>query len=209
MGILRKGILDGFDGKVGPLCGRRLKGINVISSARHESLKPLTAAQIIHRANFALVMGFLKLFKELIAQGFKDIKGKKYSFNRAFSYNFKRVLAGQAPDYYIDCTKLIYSRGPLLGPNSPRVCLGNHEILVTWLPDLQSRFNQYTDKASFAIYCPDKKFSSIYKDEVIRADLGCSLPLQSDWQGCPVHVYMSFSSADGKQIGDSFYLGTV
>lgn len=209
MGILRKGIFDGLEGTTGLLLGRRVNGKNVISSARHKTSKPATEAQKAHLRNFALVMGLLKGFKELIGLGFKDKTGKKNSFNRAFKYNFNRVLTGCAPDYCLDFSKLVYSRGLLVGPNCATISLDSSVVLVSWLDDLQNRFNQYTDKATFAVYSPDKGFAFVYKDCAIRADLGCSLPLPDHLQAELLHVYMNFVSADGKVLGDSVYLGTI
>jgi hypothetical protein len=209
MGILRKGIFDGFENKTGPLIGRRVKGKSVISAVQHRTTKPRTQAQLDQQLKFELVVRFLCWFKGLIAVGFRDPAGKRNSFNTAIKYNFKNIITGASPDYQIDYPKLVYSRGSLFGPNNPTVGLGAYEVAINWQPDGQNQFNQHTDKASFLVYCPGKNAFVILISLVERSALGYSVAIPQDFAGHQVHVFMSFVSADGKVVSDSAYLGSI
>jgi hypothetical protein len=208
MGIIRQGFFGGFEGKTGALIGRRVKGKSLISGRRHNPTS-IAQTQLDQQLKFKLVVSFLKGFKDLIRLGFKGTNGKKYSFSVAIKYNFNLVLTGSSPDYRIDCTKLVFSKGALAGLNNPSVILEANELLLSWLPDTQTRFNQHTDQAQFVVYCPDKALTIIYRDYVVRAALGCSLALPIGLEGCDLHVFMSLVNANGKVVSNSVYLGAV
>ncbi|WP_316812620.1 DUF6266 family protein [Pedobacter heparinus] len=209
MGILRKGVFDGFEGKTGPLIGRKVNGKCVISGLRRKATKPRTQAQTDQQLKFALVVSLLKWFKSLIAVGFKDPEGKKNSFNRAVKYNFKQIVVGTSPDYSIDYSKLVFSIGSLVGPNSPAISLGKHAVVISWQPDVQTQFNRYTDKASFMMYCPGKNHKVIVIGAAERSALGYVIAIPQDFTGYEMQMYMSFVSADGKVVSDSVYLGLI
>ncbi|WP_316814281.1 DUF6266 family protein [Pedobacter heparinus] len=206
MGILRKGVFDGFEGKTGPLVGRKVNGKSVISAAQHKTTKPRIQAQIDQQLKFALVTNFLKRFKRLIAVGFANVKHRN-AFNAAVKYNFRNIIRGVSPDYSIDYSKLVYSRGCLAGAYSPSVTVGSDKLIISWLPHAQSQLNQHSDKASFLVYCPDKQLTVILERAVNRAALQFELELPVGLMGLPLHVYMSFVSINGKEVSNSMYLG--
>jgi hypothetical protein len=210
MGIIRQGIFGGFEKRTGGLVGRRMRGRSLISAPQHKSAKGRSQAQLDQQLKFELVLTFLSRFRHLIANGFRHAAGKGNAFNAAVKYNFRNnIIIGASPDYVIDYPKLVYSRGSLAGPNAPMVSLGVNMLTVTWLPEAQSQFNRYLDKANFLVYCPDKKMALVYPDRTFRSSLGYNLPLPVNLGGFPLHVYMSFISVDGREVSNSEYLGLV
>lgn len=209
MGIIRQGIFGGFEGRTGPLVGRKVNGKSIIAAFPRKTTKPRTAAQIDQQLKFDLVIGFLKWLKCLIAIGFKDPDGKKNSFNTAVKYNFKRIITGTSPNYSIDYSKLVFSRGSLAGPNSPSVSLETNTLIINWQPDVQQQFNQHTDRASFLVYCPGKIEIVIHTSSIERSALGYRIAIPQNFEGNEMYVFMSFRSANGKVVSDSKFLGTV
>lgn len=209
MGILRKGIFGGFEQKTGPLVGRWLKGENVISAIQHKSTKSRSQEQLDQQLKLGLVVSFLKCFSELIAVGFRRVMGKGNAFNAAVKYNFDRILTGIAPDYVIDYSMLVYSKGSLAEPNSPGVLLVDDVIKINWLSDIQTRFNQHTDKAGFIVYCPDENYIITEVGVVVRSALGYDITLPPGLNGKRLYCFMNFVSADGKVVSNSVYLGTI
>jgi hypothetical protein len=207
MGIIRQGIFGGFEGKTGPLVGRRTGGKNMITAIPHPPTGARTQAQMDQQLKFELVSICLKGFKDLIAIGF--VRGNKNTFNAAMKYNFSRIVRGTSPDYGIDYTRLVYSKGSLAGPNIPMVSLGLNLVSVSWLPETQHQFSQDTDKAQCVVYCPDKALTIIYRNHAVRAALGCSLAIPLGLNGDPLYVYMSFVSANGRVVSNSIYLGVI
>lgn len=209
MGILRKGIFGGFEKKTGALIGRRAKGKNIISAIQYKHKKSRTVAQLDHQLRFELAISVLKWFTDLIAVGFKHIDGRGSAFNVAVRYNFGTLVTGVSPAYVINYSKLIYSRGSLAGPHRPSIKRVGGGLQVSWLSDVQTRFNQHTDKATFVIYCPDKAMIMKFRNHVMRAAMGCVLPLLPGLTDVPLYAWMSFISADGKVLSDSVYLGVI
>lgn len=124
-------------------------------------------------------------------------------------YNFRNIVIGTSPDYGIDYSKLVFSKGNLVGPNNPRISLRTGAVVINWQPDAQTQFNQYTDRASFMIYCPGKGHSVILIGGAERAALTCNVAIPQDFAGYEMHGYMSFVNVDGKAVSDSVYLGMV
>lgn len=206
MGILRNGVFGNFENRTGALVGRVIRKRNVISAVPHRSYKEKTQAQLDQQLKFVAVAKFLKQFKCLIAVGFAHVRHRN-AFNAAVTYNFKNIIIGVSPDYGIDCSKLVYSRGCLAGPNSPSVDGEENRLCISWLPHVESRLNQHTDRASFLVYCPDKQLTLIFDRAVSRGTLEFELELPEGLNGYALHVYMSFVSADGKEVSNSRYLG--
>lgn len=207
MGILRKGIFDGFENKTGPLVGRKIKGRNIISALPHKTESKSTQAQLDQQKKFELVAGALKRLRRLIATGFKQ--GNKNAFSAAMKYNFKRLITGSSPDFGIDYSKLVFSKGSLAGPNAPVINLGINTVMFSWQPDTQTQFNQYTDKANFVIYCPAKNAFVLMIGGASRENLGYNMAIPANFEGHEMYCFMSFTSADGKAVSDSIYLGTI
>jgi hypothetical protein len=207
MGILRNGIFGGFVNKTGGLIGRMVKGKNVITALPHKSGKKRTEVQLSQQQKLELIVGALKWFKSLIEVGFKQVTGKGNPFNACVKFNYNRILSGNAPDYFIDYSKLVYSKGSVAGAAMPIVSVVPGGVKVTWLPDMETRFNRNTDKASFVAFCVEKEIIMIYRDLATRAALEAVLLLpvaevQDIW-----HIWLHFTNAEGKEASDSAYLG--
>lgn len=206
MGILRNGMFGNFENRTGPLVGRVIRKRNVISAVQYRRAIGKTKAQLDQQLKFALVANFLKRFKRLIAVGFANVKHRN-AFNAAVKYNYRNIIRGISPDYSIDFSKLVYSRGCLAGVCSPSVTVGSDKLFISWLTHAQSQLNQHSDRASFLVYCPDKELTVIFERTVTRAALGFELELPLGLRGLPLHVYMSFASVNGKEWSNSAYLG--
>jgi hypothetical protein len=209
MGILRQGIFGGFEKKIGGLVGRKVNGKNLISPSQHKMERVRTNGQLDQQIKFELVVSVLKWFTDFIAMGFKDVSGRKKSFDMALKYNFKRIVTGSSPFYTIDYSQLAYSRGTLSGAHGTVMNRTFDALELSWLRDVQTRFNRSTDKASFVIFCPEREVIMKYLNRSTRAVLSAVLPLLPGLEEATLHVWMSFASADGKMVSNSVYLGTI
>ena len=120
-------------------------------------------AQIDQQLKFKLLNRFLRRLIRLIKLGFKKNAGKGNAFNAAVKYNFNRIITGSSANFSIDYTKLVFSRGSLAGANNPAVSLGLNSVKINWQPDVQNRFNQYTNRAIILVCYeePDQMVSLI------------------------------------------------
>ena len=113
MGKISQGILGGVSGKVGNVVGGSWKGIDYLRILPVSVANPRTPAQKDQRSKFLTVINFLEPIKDFIRVGFKNYAVKMTQFNSALSYNVKNAIAGTYPDYTIDYSNALVSRGGL------------------------------------------------------------------------------------------------
>lgn len=86
MGKIRKGVLGGFSGKVGPVIGFSWNGISYMRSLPQHFNDARTPRQLQQRAKFNKAMEFLTPIKDYIRVGYNTYAVKKSAFNAAVSY---------------------------------------------------------------------------------------------------------------------------
>src|SRR5258708_25548931 len=101
MGGVKKGILDGFSGKIGTVIGSSWRGIEVMRSRPPSRNSSNTAAQASQKAKFGLMAKFLLTMKDLLETGFRDFADKMTGLNSALAYNIKNAVTGVSPNFSI------------------------------------------------------------------------------------------------------------
>ena len=208
MGFLTGGIDYDMIGRVGNHVGRKTKGRNVLGMRPSKSNKPPTALQLAQRQKFGLVTNWLVGIAELIETGFSTHKAEESDMNAAVSYHLKNAVTGVAPNFTMDYEKVIFSRGRVKEAASPNVTVAvAGTIGFSWLAGNPSKYNKPTDLAIVMVYSPDKEDFVTLQAAAPRSALTYNLLVPGDFSGDEVHVYIGFTSADGKLVGDSTYLG--
>jgi hypothetical protein len=207
MGILYSGIHGGYQKRTGPLVGRRLRGKSVVSAIPHKSLIPRSAGQLTQQLKLSLLSPFLRGFKPIVNVGFSYAK-KQSPMNAAFAQNFSILFDGDYPDYAIDYSQFLCSRGKLQGLNSPLVTLGDelNTIKFKWLPDLQNRINRSTDYVCFAVHNAARRTTITAIKMAKRADLSYLMSLPSEYADEELHCYIALASASNNDTSNSIYL---
>nr|WP_068892136.1 DUF6266 family protein [Pedobacter panaciterrae] len=208
MGILYSGIHGGYQKRTGGLVGRRLGYKSVISAIPHKSLIPRSTGQLEQQIKVSLLSSFLRGFKPMINIGFAHHVKKQSPRNVALAHNYSIVFYDDYPDYQIDYSRLVCSRGKLQGLNSPLVTLGDEPdtIEFKWLPDLQNRLNRSTDYVCFAVYDAIRDITITAIKMAKRADLSYLMTLPSGYAGDELHCYIAVASASDKDTSNSTYL---
>jgi hypothetical protein len=209
MGILKSGILGPMTNKTGPTTGRMYRGMNVVTAAYRKSNKPPTSLQIDVQAKFGLLNNFLSNIENLVKIGFKQFAKRKDPLNVAYSYNFEHAFLSEDTGFRLNYPELVYSRGYILPAESPALQALPAQIEFSWLPQRQSTYCQYTDRATFLVYNPTNGRAVMKALVTDRYAQGYVVDLPQDYLGDTVHCYLSFASADGKLQGDSRYVGAV
>ena len=119
MGKIGRGILGGVSGKVANVVGSRWKGIDYIRAKPQSVANPRTLLQVNQRTKFALVLRFLQPNLNFIKIGYKNYAVKKSQFNSAMSYILNNAITGVSPDFEIDYSMALLSRGNLAGALNP------------------------------------------------------------------------------------------
>jgi hypothetical protein len=205
MGTIKKGILGGFSGKVGTVVGASWKGIAYMRSLPQKVRNPRTEPQRMQRSKFALSLALLQPMTAFLRTGWKLYAHKQSPFNAAMSYTIANAITGTYPDYDIDPSKVLVSRGALAPAAGTAIAPASGNLVFQW--DCVN--GNTTDKALIAVL-------NLAKGEAITNTAGAeraaetqTVVMPADWIGDEVQAYLGFISDDGKEVANSVYMGAV
>lgn len=210
MGKINQGILGGVSGKVGNVIGGNWKGIDYIRVKPSNVANPRTAGQVMQRTKFTVTLEFLQAIKPFVKAGYRNLANKKTEFNAAMSYILNNAITGVDPDYIVDYTLALLSRGGLSMPLNPSADASTSgEVTFTWGDNSAESNANATDKVMLLVYNPAKKESvSVVGDGATRVDGSLNVPIPTTYAGDTLELFIAFMSADGTQLSNSMYLGS-
>jgi hypothetical protein len=208
MGTIKQGILGGFSGKVGTVVGSSWKGISYMRGRAQSVKNPRTEGQVEQRSNFALTLNFLKPITAYIRTGYKTYANKQTAFNAAMSYIVKNAIGGTSPNYDLDFSSVLVSRGSLTQPANANVSVASGKAAISWTDNSGQCDAQSTDVAMPLAFNTDKGEAVFSTAAATRADQSAELNFPADWNGDTVELYIGFASADGINVANSVYLGS-
>ncbi|MBI1780543.1 MAG: hypothetical protein HYR66_04155 [Sphingobacteriales bacterium] len=208
MGIINKGILGGFSGKVGTVIGGTWKGIDYMRSQSSSKRSSFTQPQLEQQAKFALSVKFLQPIAGLLAVSFKDYAIKMTGFNNALRYTLTNAVSGSYPAYTVDYSMALVSRGDLPNALSPAASSAGGGVNFTWTNNAGTGKAMPTDKSILVVYCPAKNQCIYTTTGPERSTQAGSLAVSS-FIGEQVETYIGFISEDGKVIASSAFTGTL
>ncbi len=210
MGTISKGILGGFSGTVGTVIGGSWKGIDYMRSQPSKRSNTLTPAQMDQRLKFSLVIKFIQTMAGLVMLSFRNYAVKMTGTNNAVSYNLKNAVTGVAPNFTIDYSLVLISRGDLPNALTPAAAPGSQagKVTFTWGNNAGVGKSKGDDKALLVVHCPARNQTVYTTGSAARSALTETLDV-STFSGQTVETYMGFISADGKDIATSIYTGHV
>ena len=208
MGIIGKGILGGFSGKVGTVIGATWKGIDYMKSrppARGNA--DASQKQLAQQAKFSLAMKFITTLSSLFQISYRNYAIGKTGTNSAFSYLLTEAIAGSYPDFSIDYSKMLMSRGQLPNASAPAAtAAAGGDIVFTWTDNTGISSSKASDQAMLVIYCPALK-TALYTTGSAMRNSGTDKLDAMIFAGHLVETYIGFISEDGKKVANSIYTG--
>lgn len=150
MGIIKQGILGGFQKKVGAVIGSNWKGIATMRSRPISVANPRTGKQVAVRSEFTtLVKMTSKLNATLIRPYWSRFAQKKTGANAFITANYGKMTGNitQIPD------RMILSQGKLDGLAEYEVNLVGGDYAITWTPGTLGVYGAATDKVSIFALC--------------------------------------------------------
>jgi hypothetical protein len=209
MGKIAQGILGGLSGKVGNIVGGSWKGIDYIRIKPSSVANPRTEGQVNQRNKFTITLEYLQATKDFIKIGYKSFATKKTEFNAAMSYVLNNSVGGIAPNFTIDYSLALLSRGPLSGVLNGTTDLATAgQVSFDWDDNSAEGNANVTDKAMVLVYNPSKKESISILDGADRTVGSQVVTIPNTYAGDTVELFMAFVSADGTQVSNSVYLGS-
>lgn len=209
MGKIPQGILGSLSGKVGSIIGGSWKGIDYIRIKPASVANPRTEGQVNQRNKFTITLEYLQATKDFIKIGYKSFATKKTEFNAAMSYVLNNAVGGIAPNFTIDYSLALLSRGGLSGVLNGTTDLTNAgQVSFGWGDNSAEGNASATDKAMVLVYNPSKKESISILDGADRTVGSQVVTIPGTYAGDTVELFMAFVSADGTQVSNSVYLGS-
>lgn len=209
MGTIKQGILGGFSGKVGTVVGGNWKGIDYMRSKASKVSNPNSKAQKDQRSKFSLILSFLQPITEFVKVGFKDYAIKMTAFNSAMSYNVKNAITGVYPDYSIDFSQALVSRGSLAGALNPEAAsAAAGEVTFTW-DDNSAETNANADDLTMVLVLNQDKKEAVFTTEGSTRSAGTQvLTVPDSYSGDTVECFIAFISVDGS-VANSKFVGSI
>jgi hypothetical protein len=208
MGTIQKGILGGFSGKVGNVVGGSWKGIEYMRSLGSRRTTTGSQKQKEQQLKFALVVRFQQLMANLLARSFKSFAVKMTGSNSALSYNLRNGITGVYPDFVLDYSKILVSRGDIPNAINPAVTAAAGGIInFTWTDNSGVSKAAATDKSILVAYCPEMRqciYTDMGPDRSVEAG---SLNL-SAFTGLQVQTWVGFISETG-EVATSIFTGEI
>ena len=209
MGIINKGILGGFSGTVGTVVGSTWKGITYMKSQPAKRSAPSSPAQLDQQAKFTTAMKYVQSMSGLVMTSFRNYAVKMTGVNNAFSYTLKNAITGSYPNYTIDYSLSLISRGDLPNATTPSaVASASHIVTFNWTNNTGIGKAKANDKAILAVYCPEFN-QTLYTTGSAARSVGTDTLDATLFAGKQVETYIGFISEDGKDIANSVYTGQL
>jgi hypothetical protein len=210
MAIISQGILGGISGKIGNVVGGSWKGIDYLRIMPASVANPKTPAQMDQRSKFVTVIKFLQPMVEFLRVGFKLYAIKMTQFNNAMSYNLKNAITGSYPDYVIDYSKALISRGSLAGAYEASIAsVSATEMTLSWTDNTGKGKARARDKSLLLAY-DTSTGTVVYNTAGAERSIGAeSLTVPAELSGGTFETFLGFISEDGTLVSNSVYVGSI
>jgi hypothetical protein len=207
MATIRKGILGGFSGKVGPVIGSTWRGKDVMRSLPKKGNRIATEEQLDQRAKFRLMTQFLAPLRSELSAYFGQPAEDKSRMNLATSYHIREAITGIYPNYAVDYPKTIVTKGELLGLADPEAATQAGAIVsVSWEDNSGQSQAKANDVLLLFFYNHQLKLWE-YRQAATRSAETVEVTLPQGWTGNTVHCWTSIAASDAKLVANSVYMG--
>jgi hypothetical protein len=209
MGTFKKGILGSFKGQVGSVIGSNWRDITVMRSRPDRKKKgSASAKQLVQQARFTMVMNFLQPLTDLLNLTFDPTARSMSGFNKAFSSTISNAIVGTYPDFAIDYSKVLLSKGGLSGVGTASCTSAEAGKLVFAWTDNTKVADRGIDLVFLAAYYAETKHW-VYHLGAAQRNAGTATLDVSGLSGKSMQTWLGFITTDGSRASDSFYSGAV
>jgi hypothetical protein len=209
MAIVTGGIFGLFSGPIGNIVGYHRKGVQYVRIRQTGTRTASTEAQVVQRAKFAKAIQFVSSMSKVLAVTYRRTYLRRLTpCNYLQRYILKNALTGEYPQFDIDYAKVPVSLGKLYSTTDATVRVKGCLIKYSWSYEAFDTNSNGYDKCVLVVYC-EALNRCIYKTEGARRYSGNDILEVKEFQGKQVHTWLSFISADGKEVANSIYTGRL
>ncbi|HVY73880.1 MAG TPA: DUF6266 family protein [Puia sp.] len=208
MAYLPAGILGPVSGRLGNLVFMIRDGKTYARIRSRRKVAASTEKQAAQQRKFSLMMRFLQPLTPLLKQLPRSSCPRMTTFNHLFSWNVRQAITGSFPEFRIDYSKVLLSRGILPSAETMAASPAPGKISLMWKDNSGGGMAKSSDRVFVAAYCEalDQWVWSL--ENTTRSAGLCSLDAAAV-SGHSAQVYIGFLAAAGKPVSGSSYIGEV
>jgi hypothetical protein len=203
--------------KNGKYSGKRGNTVRYVLNGREVErsiglrVSPPTDAEFIIRDRMSAVNSLLGPVKRFIRTGF-ELQGKLKNttpYAMAVSYQLLKENSIIDDALQVDYTRVLFSRGDMPMNTETWLKLTKDGLSFFWDANMLKKGMKKNDTTMLLAYCPEKR-SAFFEISGARRTAGTDfLELTAYHQPVTLEIYISFVSADRKNISNSFHVGQV
>ncbi|WP_276091516.1 DUF6266 family protein [Pedobacter sp. JY14-1] len=211
MGKFSFGPYGSFSGKLGNIVSYLWRGINVNRIRPRKSSKKATEPQLASRKKFSMAQKFVAPLKDYVSVAFHpETRGQARIPQNAASKLFRQhAIYGEYPDFQVDWSKVMMSKGRLSVPADTSVSLQGNVLTFNWKSDLGNRRQSKTDQVMMVAYFPDTLSAEFDVCGAMRYTGTDTLEIWPQDKDRVAETYLAFISYDRQEVSDSVYCGQV
>lgn len=207
MGIIRRGILGGFSGKVANVVGSSWKGIAVMRALPLSVTNPKTVGQVEQRSAFSIISKFASSILTVWVKPLWDRSAQSMSgYNAFIQQNVDTVKV----DKKLDIKNLVMSKGKLgqTATTGQGSAVANQAVLE-WDGTPTGSFQMAGDKFYALIFDEQNKLIGSSSGVAPRSEEQVILDLSDINVGDKLVAVSCFAREDGTIVGDAFMLDII
>jgi hypothetical protein len=209
MASMPKGILGGFTGTIGPTVGAIWRGKDYVRRRSPRRKAGSSPKQLEQQLKFAVVTRFQQPLRGLLNQTFPYYKKDTTGANRALGFNLREAVCGTYPDYTINYSRFLISKGGLPNPEMSTATAGGDGLVnFSWTKHAKWGRTDLNDRAVLVVYCPEMRQCVYTTEGPERAWEAASVDVPG-FVGKTVQTWIGFISDSGKDVATSVYTGEV
>ena len=208
MATYSKGANGAFSGKVGSIVGSNWRGVDYLKSLPKKSNKQSSDLQLAQRRKFALAPIYLSPIKDILNIGFKDKQlNKTTGYNAAVKIFLNNAIVGDYPDFTIDFSQIVLSKGSLSVFHGLSAVLQGTDIVLSWL-GISNRYNAFDDDMLMVVLFNDTKKMYLVYEDAQRAALTYTAIVGNTAAGDVLHAWAFAVKRENNVVSNSQYLGS-
>jgi hypothetical protein len=205
--IKKQGSIGSISGAVNDVVVANWNGIEVVRSLPKQSSKPATTSQQEQQSKMAIAGKFAVAVKKVLTASYKSYAVRMSGYNACVRDVLNYAITGDSPNYRIDYSKVMVSRGRLHGESNEAAKAEAGQVTFTWAYEADPEIAA-NDKTILVVYCEALNQCLFTLKGADRSTGTASLAV-ARFKGQEVHTWLAFISADGKQTSTSKYTGVV
>lgn len=153
---------------------------------------PKTEKQVAHRSKFAYANKALSCLGSLFKETFNSSRGKSLGV----SYALKNAIIGEAPDFSVDFSNLVFTIGNVNQAINPVLTIDELNANLSW--DFVAATNSKSQDCLNLIFFNEETQLSIHMKNVAqRGEKSTTCILPEVWKGSTVYCWIYFSACSG------------